>query len=154
MKIIASKINLAELPVTEWCSWHSITVSPGGQGRWLVPSIQHWLYPIWPSSGPSSTQKTWTNWSESIEGPLGWIRHWSMCHMRRDCDVGRYISVTTVKTCLWGFFFCSCRVRLLFGICLPIACSELLYFCWSWPWDAFCHAWMINWEARVGELGL
>lgn len=24
--------------------------------------------------------------------------------MRRDCDVGRYISVTTVKTCLCFFF--------------------------------------------------
>lgn len=75
MKIAASKTNLAEFPATDVHGIASRCAQEAKEG--VSPVSADWLYPVWSarmSSGPSSTNETWTNWSQPREGPSGSVK--------------------------------------------------------------------------------
>ena len=64
-------------------------VLPAGQGRWPLPSAQHWWGHTWStvsSPGLLSTRETWTCWRESSEGPWRWLSSCSIFDMRRSWE--------------------------------------------------------------------
>lgn len=59
-------------------------VLPADQGALLSPSKAHLTSAS--SAGISSTNQTWTHWSESSTGPRKWLRVWGIFCIRRDWE--------------------------------------------------------------------